>query len=1090
MKSTNPLKSDLANLNTTRRKNRTRSLRLSLRFGAILILAGLLASGFYWSSAASSFNRAMSNQKSTVANEAITNAPALAALGGASSLGRFASLFAAPAPQAAPSIAIYASDCSTPQTLFNLQDADKTVCAVVTGGAPTSRIIWSNARFIAVQNQPVGAGTSTFMLTAGSSLGDWRVILFEPFGGAVQAVSSFTVIDAENPSADVSVSKGLISGNLSSGGQAVFSIQVGNAGPSSATTVELSDAVPANTTFVSFDQLTGPVFSCTSPTAGSSSGSTVCTIPSLARGEEATFVATYQVDGVASGTVIANTAAVTSGTADPNSDNNISSSEGTVVGSACQISAPDNITVDADSGQAGAVVTYATPTYSGDCGTAVVGEGGQTIPVISCNPVSGSFFAAGSTTVICVAQVGSAVTFQVTVNNPGALSISLSGANPLTVECGAAFTDPGATAVNGTGQSVDVVVTGPTIDRDTDPGTYTVTYTATEDPNSVSVERTIIVEDTESPTITIDGANPYRIQTGSCSPFVDPGVSANDGCAGAKPVTTSISGPGGVTAVDNNVPGTYTITYTATDGTHEATATRTVLVGNFSEDEVDQPASSNVPPTITLNGAEEIHIECGSPFTDPGATASVCGGSVAVTTTGTVDIHTPGIYSITYSATANGFTTETTRTVTVEPDNSAPTITLNGANPMTVECHTSFTDPGAVAHDACAGDFPATASGSVDANTVGSYTITYNATDPSGHAATPVVRTVNVVDTTNPTISCQANIVVDFNPAVNGAVVTYTTPVGADSCSSTTTTQTAGLASGSTFPAGTTTNTFTATDGSGHTATCSFTVTVAAPALIGLDSVSISGAGYTDSYNGAYPATKSSLVNVLSNGAITMTNSGKVWGNVRSTRAGVNMSGASQVTGNATAGTTVSRSGSATVGGTITNNALAPVMTLPSVSACGPYSSNAGISGTYSYNSTTGNLTLSGVNIATLANGAYCFNNITLTNSAQLKVNGLVTIKLTGTLNTGGATSFTNTTGNPGNLRILSSYSGTTGVTLGNSTSVYAVIYAPSSGVNISGAAPLFGTAVGKTITIGNSGAVHYKTTLNSVWADLWALLP
>ncbi len=38
--------------------------------------------------------------------------------------------------------------------------------------------------------------------------------------------------------------------------------------------------------------------------------------------------------------------------------------------------------------------------------------------------------------------------------------------------------------------------------------------------------------------------------------------------------------------------------------------------------------------------------------------------------------------------------------------------------------------------------------------------------------------------------------------------------------------QTAGLPSGSTFPVGTTTNTFTATDAAGNTATCSFTVTV------------------------------------------------------------------------------------------------------------------------------------------------------------------------------------------------------------------------------------------------------------------------
>jgi hypothetical protein len=115
---------------------------------------------------------------------------------------------------------------------------------------------------------------------------------------------------------------------------------------------------------------------------------------------------------------------------------------------------------------------------------------------------------------------------------------------------------------------------------------------------------------------------------------------------------------------------------------------------------------------------------------------------------------------------------------------------------------------------------------------------------------------------------------------------------------------------------------------------------------------------------------------------------------------------------------------------------------------------------------------------------------VTLTNSAQLKVNGPVVIKLTGTLSTSGATSLTNTTAVPGNLRILSSYSGSTGVTFGNSTNVYLLLYAPNTGVSVSGAAPLFGTVVGKTVTISNSGAIHYDTQLKAVWPAVWPLIP
>lgn len=657
--------------------------------------------------------------------------------------------FVAPTPFAGPTLETFAGDCTTPKTVYNVQDTDLTVCAKFTDAVPGWRVIWSNARGVAVQTNTITApnSTATFNLTTSSSLGDWRVILFEPFGGTVQAVTTFTVVDAANPRADLAVSKGAISATASSGGQAIFSLQVTNNGPDSASAVQLSDDVPANTTFVSFDQFAGPVFNCTSPNVGET-GSTVCTITSLARGETAFFIATYQVGTVPNGTVISNTATVSSSTADvpnPDVDNNTSTATVEVLNSPCQLSTQENITVSADTGQAGAVVTYTTPTGTGDCGTATTGEGGETIPVISCNPASGSFFPVGTTTVLCTAQTGAVMTFQVTVDNPGALSISLNGAATVTLECGQRFGDPGASAINGSGQSIDVTVTySGGFDPDAPAvGSYTATYTATEDPNSVSTTRTINVTDTEGPAITIDGANPYRIQQGSCSPFVDPGVSAFDSCAGPKPVTSSISGPGGATSVNTAIAGTYTVTYTATDGTHQSTATRTVIVGTFPEDEVDQPGTANVPPTITLNGDDVMTVECGT-FTDPGATATVCGNPVTVNVSGTVP-NVPGTYTLTYSATANGFTSEATRIVTVQ-DTVAPVITLNGANPMTVGFGTVFTDPGATASDGCAGDLTSAivVTGSVDTNTVGFYALTYTVSDPSGHSDTKV-RTVEVL---------------------------------------------------------------------------------------------------------------------------------------------------------------------------------------------------------------------------------------------------------------------------------------------------------------------------------------------------------
>ena len=656
-----------------------------------------------------------------------------------------------PTPQSGPvTVETFASDCTTPKDTFNVQDTDLTVCAKISDALPGWRAIWSNARSIAVQSTALTAAntSATFTLNTGSNLGDWRVIVFDAIGQTVQAVTPFTVIDVANPVADLGVTVGAINSSVNSGGQAIFTVQITNYGPSDAP-VSLANAVPANTTFLSFNQLAGPVFECTNPNEGDG-GSTSCTIASMLKGATASFVGTYSVGTVANGTVISDTASVTTTVTDPvnpDVDNNTSTAEAEVTNVPCQLSTPENITVDADSGGAGAVVTYATPTGTGDCGTATTGEDGETIPAISCNPASGSFFAVGSTTVLCTARTGTSVSFQVTVNNPGALSISLNDAASLTIECAQRFSDPGATAIDAAGQPIEVTVsyTGGFNPDAPAVGTYTATYTASEGENSISTERTIIVADTEGPAITIEGANPYRIQQGSCNPFVDPGVAAFDDCAGPKPVTTTISGPGGATSVDPGIPGTYTITYTATDGTNESTATRTVIVGTFPEDEVDQPGSSNTPPTIALNGDDQITLECGNAFADPGATATVCGSPVTVTTTGTVNPNAPGTYTLNYSATANGFTTEVTRIVTVE-DTVAPVITLNGSNPMQVGFGTVFVDPGATAADGCAGDLTSSivVTGSVDTNTVGFYALTYSVTDPTGHTDTEV-RNVEVL---------------------------------------------------------------------------------------------------------------------------------------------------------------------------------------------------------------------------------------------------------------------------------------------------------------------------------------------------------
>lgn len=139
---------------------------------------------------------------------------------------------------------------------------------------------------------------------------------------------------------------------------------------------------------------------------------------------------------------------------------------------------------------------------------------------------------------------------------------------------------------------------------------------------------------------------------------------------------------------------------------------------------------------------------------------------------------------------------------------------------------------------------------------VGVTTNTFIARDESGNEST-CSFTVTVRDVQPPVISCPANINVTATSAA-GAVVNYTTPVGTDNCGGATTERTAGLASGSTFPIGTTTVTYRVTDAAGLFTECSFTVTVVgvAPVISCPANITVNAAAGTCAANVNFAATE------------------------------------------------------------------------------------------------------------------------------------------------------------------------------------------------------------------------------------------
>lgn len=330
------------------------------------------------------------------------------------------------------------------------------------------------------------------------------------------------------------------------------------------------------------------------------------------------------------------------------------------------------------------------------------------------------------------------------------------GTTNVTLAVGDTYVEPGFSAIDTEDGDISAsvvaspnVINSPTLIDTSAPTTgdgYTITYNVIDsvgnaaDPVTRNVK--VLEADTTAPVITLLGDDPQYVEQGTS--YIEAGATASDTRDGDISANILVTG-----SVDANTAGTYTLSYNVNDaaGNSADTVTRSVTVRDTTA------------PVITLNGSNSVTLEKGTAFTDPGATATdnIDGDiSGSVVTTGSVISNTTGTYFVVYNVSdaAGNPAATLTRTVIVT-DTTPPVLSLNGPSSLTHELATPFTDPGASATDAPSEDITSSVivTGNVDENTAGTYTLTYNAQDSSGNAATSVSRQVIVADTGAPAIT-------------------------------------------------------------------------------------------------------------------------------------------------------------------------------------------------------------------------------------------------------------------------------------------------------------------------------------------------
>ncbi|MDD3739616.1 MAG: HYR domain-containing protein, partial [Bacteroidales bacterium] len=347
----------------------------------------------------------------------------------------------------------------------------------------------------------------------------------------------------------------------------------------------------------------------------------------------------------------------------------------------------------------------------------------------------------------------------------------------------------------------------------TDPyplGTTTITWTVTDfGGNSATCDQLVVVTDIELPTIVCPAPVAVNTDADECT------------ASGVVLGTPTVDDNCSILSVTNDAPavfpiGTTTVTWTVTDGSGNiATCEQIVTVTD-----IELPTIVCPSPVAVNTDADECTasgVVLGTPTVDDNCSIlSVTNDAPAVFPIGTT--------TVTWTVTDGSGNIATCEQIVTVTDIELPTIVCPApvaVNTDADECTAS----GVVLGTPTVDDNCSILSVTNDAPAVfpiGTTTVTWTVTDGSGNIAT-CEQIVTVTDIELPTIVCPAPVAVNTDAdECTASGVVLGTPTVDDNCSILSVTNDAPAV----FPIGTTTVTWTVTDGSGNIATCEQIVTV------------------------------------------------------------------------------------------------------------------------------------------------------------------------------------------------------------------------------------------------------------------------